>query len=224
MPTTGFKDKTDSLTLEHRSFRLPRWLLAQLKRAAERRQTSQTGLVQRYLDEGLKMDSYPMIVFRDSSLGRRAMLEGTRLDVAQVIETIRNENGSVEVAADYAQDEVVIGFSQSEVQRVVVRRIPGTYAWRRQRQGLASDDHRRVEARRIGAFLRIHRMMQTKVAPSACVVELRHLGFEFSDPRRQIADRVGVACWRRLNGICRHVGGAKTNGWRGIFRSAWTVS
>jgi len=113
MPTTGFKDKTDSLTLEHRSFRLPRWLLAQLKRAAERRQTSQTALVQRYLDEGLKMDSYPMIVFRDSSLGRRAVLEGTRLDVAQVIETIRNENGSVEAAADY------LGLSVAQVQACV---------------------------------------------------------------------------------------------------------
>ena len=42
-----------------------------------------------------------MIVYRDSPLGRRPMLEGSRLDVAQVVETVRNEGGSVEAAAEY---------------------------------------------------------------------------------------------------------------------------
>ena len=46
------------------------------------------------------MDSYPFVVFRDGPLGRRAMLEGTRLDVAQVVETVRNAS-SVEEAAAY---------------------------------------------------------------------------------------------------------------------------
>jgi uncharacterized protein (DUF433 family) len=64
---------------------------------------SQTELVQQYLDEGLKMDDYPMIVFRSSPLGRRAMLEGTRLTIAQVVETVRNSDGSVDEAADYLQ-------------------------------------------------------------------------------------------------------------------------
>lgn len=92
---------SEPLELEHRSFRLPRRLLTQLKRLAGQRQTSQTALVQRYLEEGLKMDTHPMIVFRDSPVGRRAMLEGTRLDVSQVVDTVRNEGGSVEAAADY---------------------------------------------------------------------------------------------------------------------------
>jgi len=83
------------------SFRLPTQLLEKLRLAAERRSVTQTALVQRYIEEGLRMDEYPMIVFRDSVMGRRAMLEGTRLDVPQVVETVRNSDGSIEEAADY---------------------------------------------------------------------------------------------------------------------------
>jgi uncharacterized protein (DUF433 family) len=83
------------------SFRLPELLLDELRRVAERRSLSQTTLVVRYIAEGLKMDEHPMIVFRDSVLGRRAMLQGSRLTVAQVVETIRNSNGSIEEAAEY---------------------------------------------------------------------------------------------------------------------------
>lgn len=85
--------------LEHRSFRLPRRLLGEIRRRADLSGVSQTTLVERYLDEGVRMDEHPMIVFRDSPLGRRAMLAGTRLDVSQVIDTVRAEGGSVEAAA-----------------------------------------------------------------------------------------------------------------------------
>ncbi len=47
------------------------------------------------------MDEFPMIVFRDSPTGRQAMLEGTRLTVAQVLDTVRNSDGSIEAGADY---------------------------------------------------------------------------------------------------------------------------
>ncbi len=99
--------------LEHRSFRLPSLLLEELKRLAGQRQTSQSALVQRYLDEGLKMDAYPLIVFRDGAVGRRSMLEGTRLDVAQVVETVRNEGGSIDGAAEY------LGLSTTQVRACV---------------------------------------------------------------------------------------------------------
>jgi uncharacterized protein (DUF433 family) len=102
-----------SSELEHRSFRLPRRLLNELRRVAGQRRTSQTALVERYVEEGLKLDAYPMIAFRDSPVGRRAMLEGTRLDVAQVVDTVRNEGGSVEAAADY------LGLSLSQVRACV---------------------------------------------------------------------------------------------------------
>lgn len=87
--------------LQHRSFRLSKVLLERLRRHSARQQASQTLLVERYIAEGIAMDSYPMIIFRDSPVGRRAMLEGTRLDVAQVVETIHNEGGSIEAAAAY---------------------------------------------------------------------------------------------------------------------------
>ena len=93
--------KANPSQLEHRSFRLPRKLLDAIRSRAERRGVSQTALVERYLEEGVRMDEHPMIVFRDSPLGRRAMLAGSRLDVSQVIETTRNSGDSLEEAAEY---------------------------------------------------------------------------------------------------------------------------
>ena len=87
--------------LEHRSFRLPRGLLGEIRRRADLSGVSQTALVERYLEEGIRLDEHPMIVFRSSPLGRRAMLAGTRLEVAQVVDTVRAEGGSVEAAAAY---------------------------------------------------------------------------------------------------------------------------
>jgi uncharacterized protein (DUF433 family) len=58
-------------------------------------------LAERYIAEGLRMDEHPQIVFREGALGRRAALAGTRLDVWQVMETVRNSGNSVEEAADY---------------------------------------------------------------------------------------------------------------------------
>lgn len=43
----------------------------------------------------------PCIGFRTGGLGRRATLLGTRLDVWQVLETVRNHGNSAEQAADY---------------------------------------------------------------------------------------------------------------------------
>jgi len=87
--------------LEHRSFRLPRKLLGEIRRRADLSGVSQTALVERYLEEGVRMDEHPMIVFRNSPLGRRAMLAGTRLDVSHVADTVRAEGGSVEKGAAY---------------------------------------------------------------------------------------------------------------------------
>ena len=87
--------------LEHRSFRLPRRLLGEIRRRADLSGVSQTALVERYVEEGIRLDEHPMIAFRNSPLGRRAMLTGTRLDVSQVADTVRAEGGSVETAASY---------------------------------------------------------------------------------------------------------------------------
>lgn len=49
------------------------------------------------------MKEHPQIHFREGALGRRAALLGTRLDVWQVIETVRNHGNSIEEAADYLE-------------------------------------------------------------------------------------------------------------------------
>ncbi len=63
---------------------------------------SQTDLAEPYLEEGLRMDEHPSIVFRDGAAGRRPRLPGSRLDAWQVIETVK-QNGSVEEAAGFLE-------------------------------------------------------------------------------------------------------------------------
>lgn len=58
-------------------------------------------LTERYVIEGLRMDQHPLIYFRDGAAGRRPTLMGTRLDVAQVVSTIRQNDNSVREAAEY---------------------------------------------------------------------------------------------------------------------------
>jgi uncharacterized protein (DUF433 family) len=70
------------------------------RRAREARET-QSALVERYVEEGLRTDEHPSIYFRDGASGRRPALEGTRLDVWQVIETLRQNENSVEETAEY---------------------------------------------------------------------------------------------------------------------------
>lgn len=84
----------------HRSFRFREELLSGLDARAPRAGLSSSALAERYVDEGLRHESHPLIVFRDGRGGRRASLAGTRLDVAQVVETARG-SGSASDAADY---------------------------------------------------------------------------------------------------------------------------
>lgn len=81
---------------------LPR-TLEHLKRRAREAGQPQTALVERYIEEGLRMDEHPLIYFRDGAAGRRPALLGTRLDVADVIDTIRQNHNSVEDAAAYLE-------------------------------------------------------------------------------------------------------------------------
>lgn len=60
-----------------------------------------TALVDRYLDEGLRQDEHPGILFVDEAAGRRARVAGTGLDVWEVIRTVQHNSGSITEAADY---------------------------------------------------------------------------------------------------------------------------
>lgn len=84
------------------AFRVRPRTLAHLKRRVSETGLSQTELAERYLEEGLRLDEHPLIAFRDGAAGRRPGLIGSRLDVWQLVETVK-QNGSVDDAAAYLE-------------------------------------------------------------------------------------------------------------------------
>ena len=84
-----------------RSFRLTGSLVETLQERARERGESANALAERLIDEGLRREEHPLIVFRDGAAGRRAAILGTRLDVWQVIDTLRASSNSVAEAAAY---------------------------------------------------------------------------------------------------------------------------
>lgn len=85
------------------AFRFDRDTVARLKQRARETHAPQTALAERYIEEGLRHDEHPLVYFRDGEAGRRPALLGTRLDIADVIATIRQNDNSVEEAADYLE-------------------------------------------------------------------------------------------------------------------------
>jgi len=84
-----------------RSFRFSSSVLAALEERARERGESTTAVAERYLEEGLRRETHPLIVFRDGVAGRRPALAGTRLDVGQVIETLRHSGNAVVETAEH---------------------------------------------------------------------------------------------------------------------------
>jgi uncharacterized protein (DUF433 family) len=85
-----------------RSFRLAPSTLRLLGQRAEETSESRNALAERLIAEGLRTDRHPLVAFRSGASGlRRPALAGTRLDVWQVIETLRGEGGDVAAAAGY---------------------------------------------------------------------------------------------------------------------------
>lgn len=74
-------------------------LLTRLERRARLVRLPKSALAGRYLEEGLTMDSFPGIVFRDGPSGRRAGLVGGP-DVWELIAVLRAEGGDIKSAAD----------------------------------------------------------------------------------------------------------------------------
>ena len=70
------------------SIRFDPALLARLRRRAMVQDTTPSGLAQRLIDEGLRSQEHPGIVFRDGPSGRRAALVGGP-DVWEVISAVR---------------------------------------------------------------------------------------------------------------------------------------
>jgi predicted transcriptional regulator len=71
------------------SIRMPDETLEQLEATAEARGETRSALTQRYIDEGLRMDRHPGIVFRPGPAGRRPGMAGGP-DVWEVVQVVRN--------------------------------------------------------------------------------------------------------------------------------------
>jgi uncharacterized protein (DUF433 family) len=131
------------------SFRFDPRTVERLKRHSEELGTPQAALAERYIEEGMRIDEHPGIYFRDGGSGRRPAVLGTRLDVAQVIETLRQNENSIDETAEYlaitpAQVESALRYYAAyrdevdewiEQSREIAERARDL--WRRQQEALA---------------------------------------------------------------------------------------
>jgi uncharacterized protein (DUF433 family) len=113
-------------------------LLGSLQERARDRGESANALAERLLEEGLRRDRHPLIDFWDRAGGRSAMVLGTRLEVAHVIDTWLLEDKSVTKTAEYFE------ISERKIQAAV-----SYYAefqdeideWRRSKQEFADREY-----------------------------------------------------------------------------------
>ena len=83
-----------------------------LRRGAARRDESISSVGERLIDEGLRMEAHPGVVFRDGPSGRRAGL-ASGPDVWEVAGLLRGLSGSVEERV--ANAAVQLGLTESQV-------------------------------------------------------------------------------------------------------------
>ncbi len=88
---------------DHYTLRLAPGTKERLNERAHRVHLPERTLAQRYVEEGLRHDMHPLIHFLDGPSGRRASLIGRGLDVWEVIATVRDNDGSIPLAAQYLQ-------------------------------------------------------------------------------------------------------------------------
>lgn len=98
------------------SYRLDPELKRLLSERAASEQVTETALVARLLEEGLKTSAYPGIVYRDGPTGRRAAL-AVGPDVWEVIVAIRHASGRGEARLRDAAKQ--IGLPEAQVRIAV---------------------------------------------------------------------------------------------------------
>lgn len=90
--------------------RFPEDLVERLTRRSESSRLSRARLAEQYIEEGLRMDAHPGIVFRDGPAGRRAGLAGW-MDVWEMIAIVQAQDGppeaAIEAAAQWLDTSVV---------------------------------------------------------------------------------------------------------------------
>ena len=81
--------------------RIPRRVKEDLAALSRRRNLEESELARTLLDEALRREKHCGIVFRPTPTGREAAIEGRRVYVWQVIETLLASERDVEQAADF---------------------------------------------------------------------------------------------------------------------------
>lgn len=143
--TASRHTQPDPGAMRQRSFRLPAVTLAQLDDQAGMRNESTNALAQRLIEEGLRREQHPLVGFRDGASGRRAAIAGTRLDIWQVIETLRGSENSVSNAAAY------LGIPEAHVRACVsyyADYADEIDAWRDRQHNAAERERERLERER----------------------------------------------------------------------------
>lgn len=102
---------TDALVPKPFSIRMNTGILDRLDRRARRRGEAKSRTAERLIDEGLRMEDHPGIVFRDGPAGRRAALAGGP-DVWEVIETLQDTGLKGEAAVTATAEWGVLTHAQ----------------------------------------------------------------------------------------------------------------
>lgn len=130
------------------SFRWRRDTVERLRDHAHAHGDNQTDLTERYVLEGMRTDDHPLIQFRSGMAGRRAALLGTRLDVADIISTLRQNGNSIDDTAEYldvpgSQVEAVVRYYvefqdeiDAEIERAQAVAQRERQMWERQQKAL----------------------------------------------------------------------------------------
>lgn len=86
---------------EHFTLRFPTGTTHRLERRAKAAALPPRSLASRYVEEGIRRDEHPLILFVDGETGRRAALSNTGLDVWEVIAAVRDNQNDTSAAAEY---------------------------------------------------------------------------------------------------------------------------
>src|ERR1700724_2507319 len=95
--------------------RVPRRVKEDLAALAQQRRLEASELARALLDEALRREKHPGITFRPTPAGREAAIEGRRVYVWQVVETLRASDSEIEQSADFLglrpdQVRVAVGY------------------------------------------------------------------------------------------------------------------
>jgi uncharacterized protein (DUF433 family) len=131
------------------TLRMEAQLLERIERLARRRGTQKTPFAERLLEEAVRMEEDPGVVFWERVTGARtAVLAGHRLRVWQVVWTVLDNGGDVRAAAEYhslpaSVVEVAVGYYANHKDEIDAEMLENDEiarehedAWRRQQAAL----------------------------------------------------------------------------------------